>query len=156
MFASSHARVRDARHWWRTQSESILPLVIIHFPISPFAGRSRSGSRPRRLKESVYILCGCPTSWKTMKMLAGCNFHTFKNGELRLKCNKLRGQYYFSGRSQPSCYPNLYLTCSVFISNHLAEDRSHRLSSTSVHTHTWVSARLHFGSYQPFLVSTKK
>lgn len=93
VFASSHARVRDARHWRRTQSESIFPLLIVHFPISPFAGTSRSGSRPRRLKESVYILCGCPTSWKTMKMLAGCSFHRFKNGELRLKRNKLREQF---------------------------------------------------------------
>ncbi len=89
VFASSHARVRNARHWWWTQNESIFALVIVNFPISTFAGRPSSGSRPWRLKECVHILCGCPKRWKTLKMLACMKKSANVSTELRLKCNKL-------------------------------------------------------------------
>lgn len=135
VFPSPYARVRDAGHRWRTHSVSRFPLVIVYLPISPFARRSGSGSRPRRLKESVYILCGCPTSWKALKILADCSFHRSKIENVTSFENSSLMKYYFSGRNRLSCHLNLYLTCGVFISNHLAENRSHRLSSTSVHTH---------------------
>lgn len=49
-------------------------------------------------------------------------------------------KYHFSDREQLPCYPDLHLTCSVFVSNHSAENLSHRLSSASVHTRWYQPA----------------
>lgn len=58
---------RDAWHRWWTHNETTFPLIVIHFPIRPFAGRSDSGSRTGRLEEGVDILQSDPATHHVFK-----------------------------------------------------------------------------------------